>query len=255
LPQAKGKVYLVGAGPGSPDLLTVRAARVLQRADVVLYDRLVSTEILLLARSGAELVSCGKRQGEQERIQKQINAKMLRYARLGKTVVRLKSGDPMVFSRGGEEWAHLLEQGIAVEVVPGVSSALAAPALAGIPLTYRGVAGAFAIVTGHRCNQDPQSWAAYAGVDTLVVLMGVENRASIAAHLIAAGRSPQQPVAFVQSASTLREKVIVSTLAETAAGLVHAAAPAIFVIGDVVRVREELLALVTEEDVVEAATA
>ena len=174
-----GKVFLVGAGPGNPELLTVKALRILERADVVVYDRLVSPEILALAER-AELVDGGKRHGEQQRIQDEINHLMVSHARAGRTVARLKAGDPMIFARGAEEWEYLLRHGIEVEIVPGVSSALAVPSLAGIPPTCRGVAASFAVIAGHRESFMRTDWSQYASIDTLIILMGVENREYIA---------------------------------------------------------------------------
>jgi uroporphyrin-III C-methyltransferase len=234
-----GKVYLVGAGPGDPELLTLKALRILQLADVVIHDRLVSPEILALAVH-AVLIDGGKRQGEQEHIQTLINEQMVRYAWRGATVVRLKCGDPMVFARGAEEWECLTRQGVEVEVVPGVSSAIAVPALAGIPLTCRGVAASFAMIAGHRENLMSVDWNKYAGPDTLVILMGVENREYIAESLMRAGRDAGQPVAFVEHGSTPRERVVESTLGEVARGVTNVHAPAVFVIGEVVRLRRRL---------------
>ncbi len=211
-----GKVYLVGAGPGDPGLLTLKALRILERADVVIHDRLVSPEILALA-GDALLVDGGKRQGEQELIQNRINELMFRYAAEGRTVVRLKCGDPMVFARGAEEWEYLASHDVDVELIPGVSSALAVPSLAGIPPTCRGVAESFAVITGHRQNLLAMDWSPYVNVDTLMVLMGVENREYVAECLIRAGRPASQPVAFVECGSTPRERVVESTLAAVAA--------------------------------------
>jgi uroporphyrin-III C-methyltransferase len=234
-----GKVYLVGAGPGDPELLTLKALRILQLAEVVIHDRLVSAEILALA-GNATLIDGGKRQGEQERIQTRINEQMVRHARRGAVVVRLKSGDPMVFARGAEEWEYLTRQGIEVEVVPGVSSAIAVPALAGIPLTCRGVAASFAMIAGHRENLISIDWRKYSGPDTLVILMGVENREYIAESLMRAGRDRALQVAFIEQGSTARERVVEATLGEVARGLVEVNAPAVFVIGEVVRLRGRL---------------
>ena len=241
-----GFVYLVGAGPGDPDLLTIKALRLLQSADVVIYDRLVSAEILACANPAARFIYAGKQQGEQERIQNEINDLLLEHASLGARVVRLKGGDPMVFGRGAEEWSFLSSRGIAVEIVPGISSALAAPALCGIPVTCRGIANSFAIIAGHRMNLEPQVWAQYAVVDTLVILMGVENRKAIAKELIRAGRTPDEPVAFIENGSTDRERVIVSTLAEVARGATRVQSPAVFVSGQVVRMRKHLKRLTNE---------
>lgn len=230
-----GKVYLVGAGPGDPDLLTRKAQRLLDLADVVIYDRLVSREILALANPLAILVDGGKRYGRQEEIQAEIHRAFLRHRH--RTIIRLKGGDPMVFGRGGEELAFLVEHGFDVELIPGVSSAIAAPALAGIPLTYRGVAASFAVIAGHRQSVCSIDWAAHRGIDTLVVLMGVEFRDVIAGSLIAAGRPAGQPVAFLTEASTDRERYVESTLGVVARGSVEVGSPSVMVIGEVVRLR------------------
>jgi uroporphyrin-III C-methyltransferase len=245
-----GKVYLVGAGPGDPDLLTLKAARILAQADVVVYDRLVTAEVLELVNPAACLVYAGKRQGEQEAIQYAINQWLLESAQAGYTVVRLKSGDPMVFGRGGEELEFLAENGIDVEVVPGISSAISFSSLAGIPLTFRGVAASFAVVAGHRQAADELDWGQYARIDTLIVLMGVENRNEIARQLVAAGRSAEQPVAFVQQLSTPNESIVETNLGELARGSrVNVEAPAVFVIGEVVNLRHKLTLTQTREAV------
>jgi uroporphyrin-III C-methyltransferase len=236
-----GRVCLVGAGPGDPELLTVRAARLLGQADAVLYDRLVSPEILALAQPHAELIDVGKREGEQETLQPLILTLMEDCARRCELVVRLKSGDPFVFGRGAEEWAWLVARGLTVEVVPGVSSSLSVAAMQGIPPTCRGFASGFAVVTGHRLNEDSTFWARYASVDTLIVLMGVRRRAEIAKALIAAGRRADEPVAFVENGSTPRERVVLADLQSVAAARVEVVAPAVFVVGQVVRCRELLL--------------
>lgn len=242
------KVYLVGAGPGDPDLVTVKALRVLRMADVVLYDRLVSAEVLALVNPEAELIYVGKHEGEQEGTQQLIFELMLEFAAAGRRVVRLKGGDACVFGRGGEEWLHLARHGIEVEVVPGISSALAAPALAGVPLTYRGVSRGFAVVTGHCCAAgDSACWEDYARVDTLVVLMGVKERAGIARALIGAGRRADEPAVFIERATTPEERVIDTTLGEVAAGVVEVESPSVFVIGAVAALRAELAAGVAEE--------
>ena len=235
-----GKVFLVGAGPGDPGLLTVKALRILESADVVIHDRLVSPEVLALA-GNARLIDGGKRQGEQERIQNEINELLFYYADQGLQVVRLKSGDPMVFARGAEEWEYLIRRQIEVEVVPGVSSAVAVPSLAGIPPTCRGLAASFAVIAGHRQHLVETDWSQYVGVDTLVLLMGVENREYIAERLIRAGRDASQPVAFIERGSTPRESVVESRLGDVAAGRVEIKPPAVFVIGEVVRLRARLL--------------
>jgi uroporphyrin-III C-methyltransferase len=240
------KVYLVGAGPGDPDLLTIKALRVLQQAEVVVYDRLVSAEVLALA-GNAVLVDGGKRRGEQERIQAEINELLVLHARAGRQVVRLKAGDPMVFARGAEEWEYLLRHGIDVEMVPGVTAALAVPSLAGIPPTCRGVAASFAVVAGHRENFMRTDWSQYARIDTLIVLMGVENREYIAESLVRSGRPGSQPVAFIENGTTPEERVVETTLEAVAAGHIEVNSPAVFVIGEVVRLRRRLIGVEVAE--------
>ncbi len=235
-----GKVYLIGAGPGDPDLLTVKAARVLGECDVVLYDRLVGPGILALARPDAELIYVGKHSGEPD-TQDRIFSLFVDHALAGKKVARLKGGDPLVFGRGAEEWAIALEHGIEVEFIPGVSSASAVPGLAGIPITYREVSQSFTVITGH-CSQGlQQQWENYVKVDTLVVLMGVKNREFIARSLIEAGRDAQQAIAFIERGSTPEQRVVVSDLGSVARGEVEVRNPAVFVIGEVVRLREKLM--------------
>lgn len=234
------RIYLVGAGPGRADLLTVRAARILAQAGAVLYDRLVSPEVLGLLPETAERHYVGKAEGEQDLIQPAILELLEDCARRHTTVVRLKGGDPMVFGRGAEEWLWLAQRGWAVEVVPGISSAVAVPALAGIPATYRGLSGGFAVVTGHRQAGGCQQWAAWAQADTLIVLMGVKRRAEIAQCLLDHGRAASEPAAFIENGTTPRERVTVTTLGEIAAGRVVVESPAVLVIGQVVTLREAL---------------
>ena len=239
-----GTVYIVGAGPGDPELLTIKALRALERADVVLYDRLVGAGILELIPGTAERVYVGKGHGDQDLLQPEIMLQLEEHARLGRNVVRLKGGDPFVFGRGAEEWAYLRARGVPVEVVPGISSSLAVPALAGIPLTYRAVARAFAVVTGHRAIDPetglPADWRDYVRVDTLVILMGVGERVGIATELIEAGRDPTQACAFIERGSTPQERVLISSLQDVSDGLTEVSAPAVWVIGDVVNLRETL---------------
>lgn len=233
----KAKVYLVGAGPGDPELLTRKAHRILQQAEVVIYDRLVSREVLALCRPSAKLVYAGKRKGQQDEVQDEIFGAFLRYSQEFEVIVRLKSGDPTVFGRCGEEMAFLEEHGIDAEVIPGVSSALAAPALSGIPLTLRNVAASFTVIAGHRESVETIDWAAYSRINTLIILMGVENRAAIARSLLDAGRSPLEPVAFIENASTSRERLVETNLLEMREGRVQVESPAVMVVGDVVSYR------------------
>ena len=241
-----GKVFLVGAGPGDPDLLTLKAARILKNCDVVLYDRLVSPAILELVHPDAELIYVGKHEGEQERVQTRIFDLLRKYASEGKIVVRLKGGDPLVFGRGAEEWAVALEHGVEVELVPGITSAISVPGLAGIPLTFRDVSQGFAVITGHCKEGLALNWRAYAEIDTLVVLMGVKNRAFIAQSLIAAGRAADEPIAFVERGGTPQQTVVIACLRDVASGEVAVQNPAVFVIGQAVKLRETLLALPVE---------
>ena len=235
-----GKLYLIGAGPGDRELLTLKAARVLAECDVVLYDRLTTPEILALARPGAELIYVGKHDGEQEREQERIFALILEHAQAGRIVGRLKGGDPLVFGRGAEEWDIAQEHGIEVELIPGISSAIAVPGLAGIPLTFREVSRSFAVVTGHWKTGTNMDWTPYAKIDTLVILMGTKQRVLIAAALIEAGRSEREPAAFVEQGSMPSQRVVVTDLATLARGEVDVSGPAVMVVGEVVRHRMKL---------------
>ncbi|MFB3778626.1 MAG: uroporphyrinogen-III C-methyltransferase [Bryobacteraceae bacterium] len=233
-----GKIYLVGAGPGDPELLTIKALRLLQGASVVLYDRLVTAEILALANPQAEFLYGGKHEGDQEAVQAWIYGQVIDKVRSGLDVVRLKGGDPFVFGRGGEECRFFQQHGIEVEVVPGISSALAAPAAAGIPLTYRGVSRSFAVLAGHCGEGTLPNLRGLSNVDTLVILMGVGRRASIAQELIDAGRDPREPAAFIERATTSGQRVCSTTLGSIAAGGVEVSSPATLVVGAVVGLRE-----------------
>jgi uroporphyrin-III C-methyltransferase len=238
---ALGKVYLIGAGPGDPDLLTVKAARVLQSIDVVLYDRLVGDGVLALINPAAEKIYVGKHEGQQESTQAEIFDLLVRHAKAGKSVARLKSGDPTIFGRAAEEWELVLRHGIAVEVVPGVTSAIAGAEMAGVPLTARGMSHGFAIITGHDVPDLHQHLSNYAKAETLVILMGIKQRVAIAKSLMAAGRPPDEPAMFVERATTARERVVTTTLAAIAAGEVQVSPPAIFVTGAVVALRQTLM--------------
>ena len=209
-------VHLVGAGPGDPELLTVRAVRLLGEADVVVHDRLVSDAVLALARPDARRVAMGKHPGGGQE-QSAINQLLVELGSAGLEVVRLKGGDPFVFGRGGEEAQALEAAAVPYTVVPGITSVVAAPSAAGIPLTHRGVAGSFTVVTGHEADLDPSpvDWDALARVGgTIVVLMGVARRRAIAERLLAAGRPADTPVAVVRSATTPHQEVLRTTLAE-----------------------------------------
>ena len=238
---------LVGAGPGDPGLLTLRAADLLAQADVVLVDRLVHPGVLEHCREDAEVVDVGKTSWTGTALrQEDINAQLVAHAQAGHRVVRLKGGDPFVFGRGWEEAAALVEAGIAYEVVPGISSAIAVPAYAGIPVTARGFAQDVSIVTGHLDPADPASrvrWEALAqGAGTLVVLMGLDRLRLVTQFLVAAGRDPGTPAACIQDGTTRSQRVVVSTLSRLADDVAEAGlrAPVTTVVGDVVRLRETL---------------
>jgi len=239
-----GKVYLVGAGPGHAELLTVKAARLLRRADVVVYDRLVQEEVLALVKPSAERIYVGKSAGDAESRQHRIHSLLAQKAGEGKLVVRLKGGDPFLFGRGGEEVEYLAEKSIAFEVVPGISSALAAPLSAGIPVTHRDTASTVAIVTGHRKTGAGRDldWEALSRMDTLVFLMSVGNLRSICSNLIRHGRNPATPAAIIQMAFWQDERVVCGTLADIAdeAGKAGIKPPATLVVGEVVRLRDKL---------------
>ncbi|MET8359729.1 uroporphyrinogen-III C-methyltransferase [Micromonospora sp. NPDC005171] len=235
-----GRVALVGAGPGDPELITVKGWRLLTEADVVVADRLVPGLLLDELRPDVELVDASKIPYGPSRAQEEINQILVDRALAGAFVVRLKGGDPYVFGRGGEELLACAAAGVPVTVVPGVTSSIAAPAAAGIPVTHRGVAHEFTVVSGHLAPDAPASlvrWDALAGLHgTLVILMGLKNLAAITATLIANGRSPQTPAAVVQEATTGTQRVLRSTLGEVAADLLAAdlRPPAVVVVGDVV---------------------
>ncbi|MBD2869210.1 uroporphyrinogen-III C-methyltransferase [Paenibacillus sp. IB182493] len=243
---AAGKVYIVGAGPGDPELITVKAMRRIQAADVILYDRLASEELLGYAREDAELVYCGKAPGMHAMPQQLINEALVRYALDGKTVVRLKGGDPFVFGRGGEEALKLADWGIDYEIIPGITSAIGAAAAAGIPVTHREYAASFACVTGSRCHGDktPIRWDLLAhGVDTLAIYMGVSQLPAIREELLKHGKSASTPVALIERGTTSRQRTITGTLADihTLAAAKKLSNPALIIIGEVVRVRDRLL--------------
>jgi uroporphyrinogen III methyltransferase / synthase len=239
-----GKVYLVGAGPGDPKLLTLRAVELLEAADVVVYDRLVQEGVFAYVNPLAECIYMGKPLGRHDSRQDEINELLVRKANEGRTVVRLKGGDPFVFARGGEEAEYLADRGVPFEVVPGVSSALAAPLAAGIPVTHRDSASSLGIITGHesRDGESRLEWAAIAKLQTLVFLMCVNNVGKIAGRLIEHGRSADTPAALIQRAFWPEQRVIVGTLGTIAAEAVRAGIepPATLVVGEVVRLREKL---------------
>jgi len=239
-----GKVYIVGAGPGDPELLTLKALRLIKSAEVILYDRLINQEILLFAKPDCELVYVGKEDGKHTIEQEKINELLLRYAHTREVVVRLKGGDPFIFGRGGEEALFLAEHGIEFEIVPGVSSFYSVPAYAGIPITFRGISSSFAVITGHEDPRKEKSnidWESLKGINTLIILMGVSRRKEIAKRLIEVGRDPKEPVAFIENGTTERQRVILTDLYELSTNPPEVSPPAIMVVGEVVRLREKLV--------------
>ncbi len=243
-------VSLVGAGPGDPDLLTVRALKRLRRADVVLYDFLVSDAILALAPAACERICVGKRASKHTLSQMQINQLIVAKARQGLRVVRLKGGDPFMFARGGEELQELARAGIAYEVVPGITAALGAAASTGIPLTHRDHAQMVSFVTGHR-KQDSTSldWVRHLSPhSTLVVYMGLGEAPRIARELMAHGHAADTPLAVVASATTPEQRVLVSTLASVQGDLQSAglASPALLIVGSVVNLHADLSPLIVQ---------
>ncbi|RCW48976.1 uroporphyrinogen-III C-methyltransferase [Paenibacillus prosopidis] len=243
---ATGTVYIVGAGPGDPELITIKAMRRIQLADVILYDRLASEELLGYARSDAKLVYCGKAPGSHAMPQQLINQTLVDFALEGKNVVRLKGGDPFVFGRGAEEALELASLGIPYEIVPGITSAIGAAAAAGIPVTHREYAASFACVTGSRCHGDksPIRWDLLAhSVDTLAVYMGVSQLPSIREELLKHGKAASTPVALIERGTTSSQRTIIGTLADihTLAVSFKLSNPALIIIGEVVRVRDRLL--------------
>ena len=241
-----GKVYLVGAGPGDPGLISEKGLKCLSQADVIIYDRLIDERLLGSAPLEAERIYVGKTAKEHTREQSEINQLLVEKARDGKTVVRLKGGDPFVLGRGGEEAEALADKSIPFEVVPGISSAIAVPAYAGIPVTHRNLASSFAVVTGH---EDPSkasssiAWERLAtGVDTLVFLMGMENLPKIVAKLLEHGRPPNTPIAVIKDGTSPEQKTIVGSLKDIEDKVKERrlGPPAVIVVGEVVRLREKL---------------
>lgn len=243
-----GIVYLVGAGPGDPDLITVAGLKCLRRAEVVVYDRLVNKVLLAEAPMSAERIYVGKGPGCHSLSQDAINDLLIARAKAGQVVVRLKGGDPFVFGRGGEEAAACAAAGVRWEVVPGLSSALAVPARVGIPMTQRGVSRSFAVVAASHAGDDENGgveWAALAKVDTLVILMAVERLSSTVSLLMQHGRAADTPVAIIQRGTWPDEQALFGSLAGIVEQATQAAIepPAVMVVGEVVRWRERALAL------------
>lgn len=241
-----GSVWLVGAGPGDPGLLTLLAAKGLAEADVIVHDALVNEECLKLARSGAELEYAGKRGGKPSAKQRDISLRLVELARAGKRVLRLKGGDPFVFGRGGEEALTLVEHNIPFRIVPGITAGIGGLAYAGIPVTHREINHAVTFLTGHDSSgivPDAINWEAIGkGSPVIVMYMAMKHIAQISANLIASGRSASEPVAFVCNAATGDQQVLETTLGEAVVAVAASGLqpPAIVVVGEVVRLRASL---------------
>jgi uroporphyrin-III C-methyltransferase len=245
-----GKAYIVGAGPGDPELITVKALRCIQKADVILYDRLVNTELLKEAKRDCHLIYCGKQPNYHTLQQETINHLLVKYTKQGKNVVRLKGGDPFVFGRGAEEVEALVSKGLPVEVVPGITAGVAAPAYAGIPITHRELGSSFAVVTGHKPKGKPTdiNWKSLAtAVDTLAIYMGITNLSYICGELIKHGKRENTPVAVIQQGTTRHQRTVTGTLSSIVSmvekeGIQN---PAMIVVGEVVTFRDRISLLET----------
>lgn len=237
-----GKVYLTGAGPGDIDLLTVKALRVVQQADVIIYDRLANPDILVQAKEGCEFIYVGKEDSHHTIPQDEINEIIYQNALKYKNVVRLKGGDPLVFGRGGEEGMYLHERGIEFEFIPGVTSAIAVPEYAGIPVTHRGVTVSFRVVTGHESRKEKSQipWENYKTDDTIIFLMGLHNLDKITQKLIEIGKPKDHPVAVISKGTTPEEKTVVGTLEDIYEKAKDLPTPALIVVGEVVKLRDQL---------------
>ncbi|MDH7507780.1 MAG: uroporphyrinogen-III C-methyltransferase [Methanomassiliicoccales archaeon] len=242
----KGEVFLVGAGPGDPGLITVKGKAVIEKADVIVHDFLIPKELLSFAKKGTEIIDVSKRGGEHLVEQKVINEILLEKAKEGKTVVRLKGGDPFLFGRGGEEAEFLKRHGIDVHVIPGVTSAIAVPALAGIPVTHRDYSSAFTVVTGHESAEKEKevlNWDALSSIGgTIVILMGVSAMERNIERLLAGGLDPETPVAVIERGATAEERVVTGSLSKISEICRRESIrpPALIVIGHVVSLRNIL---------------
>ena len=238
-----GKVYLTGAGPGDIELLTVKALRLVKEADVIIYDRLANPDILKEAKDGCEFVYVGKEDSHHTLPQEEINEVIYQNALKHECVVRLKGGDPLVFGRGGEEAIYLKERGVGFEFIPGITSAIAVPQYAGIPVTHRGVTVSFRVVTGHESKNKDHSqipWENYKTDDTIVFLMGLHRLKKIASKLIEIGKPQDYPIAVISRGTTKDEKTVVGTLEDIYEKAKDLPTPALIIVGKVVTLKEQL---------------
>ncbi len=237
------RVYLTGAGPGDIELLTMKAHRVISEADVIIYDRLANPEILEMTKNGCEFVYVGKEDGRHTLPQDEINEVIYQNALKYNVVVRLKGGDPFVFGRGGEEGAYLAQRDIKFEIIPGITSAISVPAYAGIPVTHRGVAVSFRVVTGHESPNKKESqivWENFKTDDTIIFLMGLHNLPKIASKLIEVGKSEDYPCAVISRGTTKDQSVVVGTLGDIVQKAKGVPTPALIIVGKVVKLRNQL---------------
>lgn len=238
-----GKVYLTGAGPGDIELMTIKALKVVQNADVIIYDRLANSEILKEAKKDVKLIFVGKEKGNHRVPQDEINELIYKNALKYENVVRLKGGDPFVFGRGGEEALYLKQRDIEFEIIPGVTSAISVPAYAGIPITHRGITPSFRVVTGHRKSSDniaKINWDSFIEDETIVFLMGLHNIELIVSKLLEVGKKENYPSAIISNGTTKNQKVITGTLKDIVSKSKEAQSPAIIIVGEVVNLRNEL---------------
>jgi len=238
-----GKVYLTGAGPGDIDLLTLKAIKAIKKADVIIYDRLINSDILSLCKDGCEFIYVGKEDGKHILPQDEINEVIYQSALKFNNVVRLKGGDPFVFGRGGEEGAFLKKRGIEFEIIPGITSAISVPAYAGIPVTHRGISVSFRVVTGHEAPNKEVSqipWQNFKTDDTIVFLMGLHNLEKISKKLIEIGKSKDFPVAVISRGTTKDQKTVVGTLENIYEKAKDLPTPAVIVVGKVVNLIDQL---------------
>lgn len=238
-----GRVYLTGAGPGDIELLTLKALRVIKEADIIIYDRLANPDILKEAKNGCQFVYVGKEDGRHIVPQDDINEVIYQNALKYENVVRLKGGDPFVFGRGGEEALYLHERGVTFEIIPGITSAISAPAYAGIPVTHRGLSVSFRVVTGHESPLKKESqipWEDFKSDDTIVFLMGLHNLSKICKKLLEIGKSKDFPCAIISQGTTKNQRVVIGTLENIVEKSKDIPTPALIVVGRVVELREQL---------------
>ncbi len=238
-----GKVFLTGAGPGDLDLLTLKAYKIIQEADVIIYDKLANPKMLELAKNGCRFVYVGKENKKHTLTQEQINETLYQNALKYEKVVRLKGGDPFVFGRGGEEGLYLTERNIAFEVIPGVTSAVSVPAYAGIPVTHRGIAVSFRVITGHESptKKTPQiNWKSLKDDDTIIFLMGLHNINKIVSKLIEIGKKHDLPCAVISQGTTPKQQVVIGTLQTIESQAKDLPTPALIIVGEVVTLHSKL---------------